>query len=144
MDTNEAFIVFKPESYKDPKVYREILKRIKAKFKIKAMWPKVPNLEILKTFSLPNEYEKKKFLCAILQSTNKSPTLELVKEVVGRNTNPKKCMLGSIRRDLGGEEALVLYSNTVEEVAEHIAVWRPIFLKVTKDGYGDGYSKDKI
>ena len=110
------------------------------------MWPKVANAESLKTFSLSDDYIGAKFLCAIVQSINKVPTLELIKEVVGRVLDPKKCMLGSIRRDLGGEQDLLLYSTTVSEAATQISIWRPIFVTATQDGYGvsgtklcDGY-----
>jgi len=141
MDTNEALVIFKPESYKEPKLYNEILKRLKGRFKIRAMWPKIADIESLRTFSLSDEYVGAKFLCTIVQSIDKSSTLEVVKEVIGRVSDPKKCMLGSIRRDLGGDQDLLLYSTTVDEVVTQIGIWRPIFITAVQDGYGDGYGK---
>lgn len=141
--TNEAFVLFKPESYHNQKTYKEIHKRLKLKFDIRAMWPKVANAAMLEVFSLSKEYEGQRFLCAIVRAKNKDTvTLDLIKEVIGRDSNPKRCMLGSIRRDLGGDRDLLLYSQTVKEVADHIAIWRPVFVNPPVDGYGkDGYGE---
>lgn len=145
-DTNEAFVIFKPESYKkDRKLYKEVLRRLRIKFDIKAMWPKKATAEQLQTFQLDKSYNNQRFFCAIVKSKTNVRSLDLIKEVIGRVADPKKCMLGSIRRDLGD---LLLYSENVKDVADHISIWRPIFLKPKskdgygeRDGYGDGYEE---
>ena len=128
--TNEAFIVFLPEACEEA-LYQTLVKRIRAAFVIKAIWPKVSDANILSHYENKTDPEieiDKRHICMILQAHDKAKdSLELIAQVVGINKDPQKCMLGSLRRDFN--KKLIEYANTTEEVVQQMSWWKPVFVK---------------
>jgi len=101
-DTNEAFLIIRPEGCATEE-YQKILLKIRDTFDIKSAWGRMPDTKSMEKFKLEN----KKCICMIL-SAKEGQSLEKIKEVA--------------------KELPVIYATTVKEVSEQIALWRPKFI----------------
>ena len=105
-DTNEAFVIIKPEGC-IAEEYQKIIAQIRETFIIKSAWGRMPDKKAIKELDITNE----KCICMILEA-KEGQSLEKIKKVV--------------------EELPVAYAETIKEVAEQIAIWKPQFISNPK------------
>lgn len=105
-DTNEAFIIIKPEGCETEK-YQNILIEVRKTFTIKSAWGRMPDKQAIEELKITN----KKCVCMILGAIE-GQSLQKIEQLA--------------------KGLPIVYAKTIKEVAEQIAVWRPKFISEPK------------